>query len=248
MEWHDACIGSSLVTARYETVPPLDPFLVYDCQLEPGLPSFNVCGYLPRLPDNPDLDLADGQIADRADIYLSFMDLTDLQLSGVPDQHGGKLRITKHNQTETRFKYESYTFQFAGTCNRAAIGGFGVLSKTDPNHREPRGPQLFSHHNVWNSCLLLLQEYGYALRASGHSAHRDYPSRLRWHATTESGTDLSANSPIELLGLASLHRYHTQAVDEPNWWRIDGPSLLSDLIAEWERQSDPTKTGDANAK
>lgn len=246
MEWYDACIGSSLVTARYESVPPLDPFPVYDCQLEPGLPSFNVCGYLPRLPDDP--DIPDGQIADRADIFFSFIDITDLQLSGVPDQRGGRLQIVKHIENETRFKYESDSFQFTGICDRAVIGGFGVLAKHDPQRREPRGPRLFSHHNVWNSCLLLLQEYGYSLRASGHSAHSDYPARLQWHATAHDGTNLSGNSPIELLGLASLHQYHDPKSDEDYWWRIDGPPVLGDLIDKWERQSNPTANGDANAK
>lgn len=244
MEWYEACVGSFIVTDRYETVPSLDPFSVFDCQLDPGLPSFNVCGYLPRLPDNP--ALPDGQIPERAALILSFTDITDLQLSGVPDQ-GGTLQIIKHNDTETRFKYESDTFRFAGICDRAIIWGFRVLAKHDPDYREPRGPRLFSHVNVWNSCLLLLQEYGYTLRASGHFAHRVYHSELRWHATTNNGTNLTGNSPIELLGLASLHRYHKQNFYEEDWWRIDGPPLLSDLIAEWEQRSDPTQSDDADA-
>jgi hypothetical protein len=142
------------------------------------------------------------------------------------------MRINKLRDSETRFAYESTAFRFSGVCIRAAIGTVGVLAKFDPNHREPRGPGLFSHVNVWNTCLLLLREYGYTLRASGHAVHRDYPSRLRWHATMPDGKDLSAPTPIELLGLASLHRYHRPSVDKDYWWRIDGPWLLDELIDE----------------
>ncbi len=237
MEWFNACTNPWIVTSRYEAVPPLDPFPVYDCGLDAGLPAFRVNGYLPRLPDHP--DLPEGQAPERADLSLTFLDLADLKLSGIPDRRGGEMRINRPGDSETRFTYESTAFRFSGTCNRAVIGGVGVLAKFDPNHREPRGPRLFSHVNVWNTCLLLLREYGYTLRASGHAAHRDYPSRLRWHATMPDGTDLSAGTPIELLGLATLHRYHRPGADEDYWWRIDGPSLLGELIDQWEKRSVP---------
>ncbi len=237
MEWFNACMNSSVVTSRYETVPPLDPFPIYDCILDPSLPVFNVCGYLPRLPDHP--NLPEGQVPERATLSLGFYDLADLKLSGIPDRRGGEMRINKPSDSETRLMYESTAFRFSGICNRAVIGEIAVLAKFDPNHREPRGPRLFSHLNVWNTCLLLLREFGYTLRASGHTAHRDYPSRLRWHATMPDGTDLSANTPIELLGLATLHRHHGPSVDKDYWWRIDGPSLLDELIGQWEKRSTP---------
>jgi len=240
MQWHEACTGSSLVTTRYEAVPPLDSFPLYDCYLDPGLPSLNISGYLPRLPDNP--NLPEGQIPDRADILLSFIDLFDLTLSGVPSLEGGSLNITTHSKDETRFEYESDTFTFSGSCRQAAICAFRVLTKHDPAHQEPRGPRLFSHRNVWNSCLLLIKEYGYQLRVSGHPALAAYPHQLRWDATTAEGTKLSADSPIELLGLVALHRYHQPDEDEPYWWRIDGPELLTNLITEWEQRTGGTQS------
>jgi hypothetical protein len=237
MDWFNACTNPSAVTSLYAAVPPLDPFPIYDCQLDAGLPGFTVCGYLPRLPDNP--NLPEGQVPERADFFLAFMDLADLNVSGIPDQRGGEMRINKQSDCETRFTYESTTFQFSGVCNRAAIGGIRVLARFDPSYPAPRGPRLFSHWNVWNTCLLLLREFGYTLRASGHAAHRDYPLRLRWHATMPDGTELSADTPIELLGLASLHRYHGPSVDRSYWWRIDGPSVLTELIDGWEKRSVP---------
>jgi len=238
MEWFNACTNPSSVTSRYKSVPALDPFPIYDCQLDAGLPAFNVNGYLPRLPDNP--NLSEGQVPERADMFLAFLDLTDLSVSGIPDRRGGEMRIDKRSDSETHFKYESTAFRFSGICNRAVIGGIGVLAKYDPSHHAPRGPRLFSHLNVWNTCLLLLREFGYTLRASGHTAHQDFPSRLRWHATMPDGTDLSADTPIELLGLASLHRYHKPSVGKDYWWRIDGPSLFTELIDEWEKRSVPS--------
>lgn len=237
MDWFNACMNPTVATSRYETVPPLDPFPIYDCQLNAGLPSLNVCGYLPRLPDNP--NLPEGQVAERADMSLAFLDLAELNVYGIPDRHGGAMRITKLSESKTRFAYESSSFWLSGVCNRAVIGGIRVLAKFAPNHREPRGPRLFSHLNVWNTCLLLLREFGYTLHASGHPAHREYPSRLRWHARMPDGTDLSADTPIELLGLASLHRYHRPSVGKDYWWRIDGPPLLKELIDQWEKQSSP---------
>ncbi|HEV8002179.1 MAG TPA: hypothetical protein VGP63_19980 [Planctomycetaceae bacterium] len=235
MEWFNACINPTLVTSRYAAVPPLDPFPIYECQVDAGFPAFNMNGYLPRLPD--DHNLPDGQVPERADLFLAFLDLADLNVSGIPDQRGGEMRINKLSESETRFNYQSDAFRFSGVCNRAVIGGLRVLAKFDPHHTEPRGPRLFSRVNVWNTCLLLLREFGYTLRASGHTAHRDYPSRLRWHATMPDGTDLSADTPIELLGLASLHRHHRPSVDTDYWWRIGGPSLLTQLIDQSERGS-----------
>jgi hypothetical protein len=237
MEWLNACANPSAVTSRYQAVPPLDPFPIFECNLDAGLPAFNVNGYLPRLPDNP--NLPEGRVPERAVLDLAFLDLADLQLSGTPDRQGGEMRINKLTDSETLFVYESTAFRFSGKCNRAVIGGVGVLAKFDPNHREPRGARLFSHLNVWNTCLLLLREYGYTLRASGHPALRDFPSRLRWHATMPDGANLSADTPIELLGLATLHRYHRPNVNKDYWWRISGPSLLGELIDQSERPSVP---------
>jgi hypothetical protein len=240
MEWFNACMNPSVVTSRYKSVPALDFFPIYYCELNPSAPDFSVCGYLPRLPDNP--NLPEGQVPERADTALVFFGLKDLNVSGIPDQHGGEMRINKIKDGETRFSYESSTFRFSGVCDRAVIGPVRVLAQFDLNHQEPRGPRLFSHPNVWNTCLLLLQEYGYTLRVSGHTAHREYPSRLSWHATMPDGTNLTADTPIELLGLASLHRHHQPSVGKPYWWRIQGPSVLSELINQWENELVPRIT------
>lgn len=239
MEWHDSCVSSSLVTTRYATVPPLEPFPIVDCSFEPGLPSFDITGWLPQLPD--DLRLPAGRIPDRAELWLSFIEIRELSLSGFPDLRGGRLQISRQGDAGTRFRYDSATFHFEGICDRAVIAHFRVSARHDPEHREPRGPRLFSHVNVWNSCLLLLREYGYTLKAVGWAAARNNSERLQWRASTPDGADLRADSPIELLGLATLHRHQGGTVNEPYWWRIDGPPLVSELIDQWQRELDAAK-------
>ena len=126
MEWFNGCMNPSVVTSRYKAVPLLNPFPIYDCHLDAGLPAFNVGGYLPRLPDNP--NLPEGQVPERADMFLAFLDLADLKLSGLPDRRGGEMQISKVSDSETHFSYESTAFRFSGVCNRAVIGGIGVLA------------------------------------------------------------------------------------------------------------------------
>jgi|GEM_PF-583404 len=234
MEWYKACTGASAVLNRgYDSIPPLNPFPIGEVQIDPGLPSLNVTGYLPQLPEKP--ALPDGQIPRQVELVLAFLDLTDLSLSGVPDG-AGDLQIVKASDTETRFNYESNSFRFKGTCSHVAICSVRVLAIVDPNFREPRGPRLFSHYNVYNSCLLLLQQSGYTLRVSGNPVLGSYHSHLRWHAKSRDGAELIGDSPIELLGLAALHGYHQPDVNEPYWWRISGPAVVTSLIEEWEKK------------
>ncbi len=177
-----------------------------------------------------------GELPEKAELELVFLDLKKLEIAGIPDQEGGELEIHKLAELQTSFSYKSKSLTFSGTCERAVIGGLQVLAKHDPDHVPPRGPRLFGHRNVFNSCLLLLQELGYSLKALGHSAHADYVPSLRWQATMPDGTDLTADTPIELLGLAALHRYHEPKIPEPYWWRIEGPPLLDELVEELKTQ------------
>lgn len=234
MEWYEVCHYPTTVTRRYEEVPALDPFPIFDWQVLSSRPTLRVGGYLPRLPDH--LDLADGLIPERAELYLTFGDISDLESSGWPEDPGGELQIVKEGDDEVRFHYESPTFRFRGACRGVSITGVGIDARFDPDHRKPRGPRLFSHYNVFNTCLLLLREYGYSLRALGHVVHRDSPARLTWHAEKEDGTRLTGNSPIELLGLVGLHRHHRPEINEDYWWRLEGPNVVRELIDAWEKE------------
>ena len=231
MRWYESCTISSLVTHAYDRVPDLDPVDIYLIDLDPGIPSLGIGAFMPELPD--DLNLPEGEVADKAEVYLYFAEISELSFSGTPCAAGGRLEIQKLDDACTEFSYTSPTFVFSGKCVEATVGQFGILSKSDGSYPEPQGRSLFSHRNVWNTCLLLLNEYEYDIHVTGHWTRRDYPARLRWHATNQSGVMLSANTPIELLGLAALHRHHEPIKNGPYWWKIDGPSKLSEIIQKW---------------
>ncbi|MBN69558.1 MAG: hypothetical protein CME32_09795 [Gimesia sp.] len=236
MHWYESCLQSSLVTTAYEQVPDLDPFDIYSIDLDPGISSLDISAFMPALPDNP--NPPQGQIAEKAELQLSFGNITQLSLAGVPQRADGRLEIKKLSESDTQFQYRSPSFEFSGHCAHATVVAFGVITKYDQRYLEPRGARLFSHRNVFNTCLLLLEKYGYAIHVSGSRAKKEYPASLQWHATDKTGTQLRADSPIELLGLATLHRHQSPKQDDPYWWRIEGRSILTEVIQEWEQGLD----------
>ena len=238
MRWIDACTNSVVVTTQYDDVPELDPFHLIEWDLYPTMDELCLLGYLPRLPDR--IDIPDGQTADRATLFLSFSEISNIRLSGKPIDASGRFDLVQERNGIVKFDYVGESLSFNGTCRKAVIGGLGIETKFDPGQTPPRDRRLFSHPNVFNSCLLLLQEYGYSLTATG-PPNRDptAPGALNWHAEADDGTRLSSHSPIELLGLAQLHRHQVPASDESYWWRVDGPSVIRDLIRDWERKNYP---------
>lgn len=93
---------------------------------------------------------------------------------------------------------------------------------------------LFSYHNVWNTCLLILRERGYRLFLVG-SDEPELISHCTWNAE-RAGIMLRADNPIELLGLAAILEYHQPIAEVPYWWRVDGPSIVEELQAAWLSQ------------
>ena len=235
MEWYESCVNPTVATTRYENVPDLSDFHVNNFDLC-NAQFLYIYGFLPRLPDH--YWLPDDQKPEKTELMLSFSNLCDLQVSGMPSNIPGELTITKQNDAKTSFEFQTNGFRFSGTCEQAAIGGIAVLGSCDPRAQGPRDARLYSHYNVWNSCLLLLREYGYSLRVSGRLGQHANTSHIKWHATNaKDGSKFIGNTPIELLGLAPLHRHHTPEMYKPYWWRIEGEPLVLELIREWERQS-----------
>jgi hypothetical protein len=89
---------------------------------------------------------------------------------------------------------------------------------------------LSSHANVYNTCLLIIRQRGYALSASGEiEPDGSYPARPLWIAHKD-GFRFCADNPIELLGLIGVHDHVCPAEDRPYWWQIDGPDLQTELL------------------
>jgi|JI6StandDraft_1071083.scaffolds.fasta_scaffold457332_2 hypothetical protein len=77
---------------------------------------------------------------------------------------------------------------------------------------------LSSYVNVYNTCLVLLDRQGYALRC-------EMPQEV-WFAEKE-GFIFRADNPIELLGLVTIRQELKPTADTEYWWKLDEPDLLS---------------------
>ena len=77
-------------------------------------------------------------------------------------------------------------------------------------------PALGDNLNVWNTCLAILRERGYTLSLEADDPNADL-AKCFWVAEKD-GYDLWASDPIQLLGLASIHAYHSpQLPPKPDW-------------------------------
>ena len=83
--------------------------------------------------------------------------------------------------------------------------------------------------NVWNTCLAILRERGYELSLEADDPEADLTECI-WVAK-EGEYDLWASNPIQLLGLASIHRYHNPAKPPASyWWMIENVDIMDELI------------------
>jgi hypothetical protein len=89
---------------------------------------------------------------------------------------------------------------------------------------------LSSHINVWNTCLRLLREKGYALHVEGELDQEGMirPGKCLWIADKE-GFHFCGDTPIELLGLTAVYEFLQPLNDASYWWRIDGSDIVSEL-------------------
>lgn len=90
---------------------------------------------------------------------------------------------------------------------------------------------LSAHPNVWNSCLLLLREQGYALSLDCPDSQRQGLEECDWLARRD-GCELRAGDPLTLLGLAGLHQRAATATSEPYWWSLEGPDIVAELCEQ----------------
>ena len=101
---------------------------------------------------------------------------------------------------------------------------------------------LFSYHNVWNSCLLIIQERGYRLFLVGEPDEFGTISDCTWNAE-KNGIKLRGDNPIELLGLVAICEYHQPPKDVAYWWRIEGENVITKMECEWRDRVSAEDTG-----
>lgn len=230
MRWFDLCQNGSVIPDWFTDPPPLDPFCLDEVVLMRYGPSVQFYGHLPAVPDKrpPRTGRATG-----IQLFVSCWNVSDLTLSGWSKLVRGSMTLERHPAGGLAFSFASDAFRCGGRCESVTIDGLSALSDAPP---EPPGPRVFSHYNVWNTCLLLLREKGFTAALSGSPDKQGGTSWCKWHATAPGRVRLEAANPVELLGLAALHDHHKPDENVAYWWRIDGPNLLGEAFAAWERR------------
>ena len=79
---------------------------------------------------------------------------------------------------------------------------------------------LNNHVNVFRSCLALLNRKGWKIEIIP-GPYEEEDSLLDSYSAERDGTRIVADTPLELLGLATIHEYHHPHDDESYWWIIE---------------------------
>jgi hypothetical protein len=104
------------------------------------------------------------------------------------------------------------------------------LRQVSGSFGEEGAMSLGSHANVYNTCLRILRNCGFALRVEGEmTAEGCYPPNALWIAVKD-GFHFAADNPIELLGLVAVYDYVRPKDDRAYWWRVEGPDLWTELM------------------
>ncbi len=89
---------------------------------------------------------------------------------------------------------------------------------------------LGSHGNVWDTCLHILKERGYAIHVEGEvDENGSWPTDALWIAE-KNGFLFKGYNPIELLGLIGIYDHIQPSEEIPYWWQVDCPDLTRELM------------------
>jgi hypothetical protein len=93
------------------------------------------------------------------------------------------------------------------------------------------GAHVYSHVNVYNTCLNILRRRGFRLWVDVSEDEEDcFRCRDIWQAESEDAS-FTAHTPVELLGLAAIYDYVKPGLNpESYWWSVDGPDIWSELL------------------
>lgn len=236
MRWYQLCANPGVVETEFRDPPEIDHWSIYHVEFQNEL-FVLVSGTIPFTPDS--VNGIDNRVPKNAELALSFNDISSIEMSCRPGGITGGLTLSERPNGSIEFEFQSEGFQFEGSCRNVTINYLSLTYEQTSNIRSSRGAQLFAFRNVWNTCLALMQDYGYDLRIVGSPDANGTVSKCEWTATQADGTKLTASNPIELLGLVSLHRHQSPTTNEEYWWRIEGPNLVNELIQNWREQNTP---------
>jgi hypothetical protein len=89
---------------------------------------------------------------------------------------------------------------------------------------------LSSHFNVWDTCLHILRECGYAIQVQGVlDEDGSWPTEVMWIAEKD-GFMFKAENPIELLGLKAIYDHVQPEKDVSYWWKSGDGDLRKELM------------------
>lgn len=224
--WHELADNPESVRSRYTDPPALSPFMLRELSIYGHDATLTLVGELSRAPDSS----IDDESA-VASLGLVFWNVADVALDGSLVDRALTLEIKRTDDGNISVAVHGSGHRLSATCQSFEIVSFDVYSDLSVQRNRST---LFAHPNVWNSCLLRLRNAGYDLELKGAPDPAGHASHCQWHASQDQVV-LKAANPIELLGLAQLHRGATEPANDPYWWHVDGPDIVTDLEDAWWR-------------
>jgi hypothetical protein len=229
MTWNDYAHSPSVLSHWFISPPPLDHVELIEIWLDNHAPLLLIAIRLPVRPDKGSR-AADAGIRS-TDILLNFWEIREIRLEGWARNNFGAISICPHPESGSiEFSFHSDSCTFAGKCAYFDVSSVSFMSESIATERKAR---LFSHYNVWNSCVLLALSQGFTVAIIGKPDVDNQPTHCGWKATKDN-VELHADNPIELAGLIALHNHQPPNAPKDYWWRIEGPNLVQSAIDEWE--------------
>lgn len=228
IHWVDLSQNPYSIRSQYKNPPEFSEVKINEISVQGETPSVILDVELPRAPDK--------YTNDQTAIYsitLQLWEVSDLSIKGFPTKKEPKVEILKQQDSLISFKGMSVFGSFSMTCKSFLIMDNNLFTE---EHDKTNRRTLFTYPNVWNTCLLLLQQSGFDLELSGKPDPHGNSTHTSWNAH-KNELRLKASNPIELLGLAKIHEETETVMDKEYWWRIEGPDLVTKLSKDWERKA-----------
>ena len=224
--WYEIADNPAGITTHYDDPPALEEIIVREFD---GSAYFDQCSFrlwfdLPAPPEN----LPAGSTFS---VALYFMHLQELRFSTNASSKRTTLKVERRDNNEIRVRGMGAT-QLHVICESFLIES---VSASNAENRAERTRNLSSYHQLWNSCLIELAEFGYELAFLGSPDADGTTANCSFIATKDS-VRLVGRNPVELVGLATLHSRFPDFDHESKLWRRAGPDLIQKITDDWEQQ------------
>jgi hypothetical protein len=127
MGWPEAILNPKHLAALYDEVRGLDRLSLHEISVDREGPCLRIRGDLPRFPDRPSTRWP--REANRAQVVLVFIGVTELVLAGAATVVEGMLEVVTYEHDKLRFAFSSDTVRFHGLCGHVrleSVSGYAV--------------------------------------------------------------------------------------------------------------------------